>query len=394
VSTDASLFPIHFFDCEIFCEICAQLKKFKVFSQKKFDKHYGKSEIPPNKPLFCRCGKCGSTVIYATGEFAELQEEPKTGFSKIWGKGNPETGEQVFHPEHGVCIVDGVDRIYDSLCITLKNQNDEKIKINIEKSLGENSGELYRLFPQDAENARIGDLIYHTETKLAGKVIGLQFNGRQTIIVKFEDEKIAKYPCDDTYYLTDAVLEQNAIWWCRDLFFLPNLHISSSSKILSVNCIAPNFKSISELDKIISSIPQVRCVILHITVEKLDINLDDVYKKLIKNYIHICDCHIETENQEIYISGFYSNRDVPANIYRILSKYPLKKIILDIKMRTDMKTIKTINESDHFIKISRMGKKVHIDGWVRSEKEKRKAKLKAFFCSFSFRIENHLWVIG
>jgi len=394
VSTDASLFPIHFFDCEIFCEICAQLKKFKVFSQEKYDKNYGKSEIPPNKPLFCRCGKCSSTVIYATGEFAELQENPKADFSKIWELGNPEIGEQVFHPEHGVCTVDGMDRVYDSLCITLKNQNDEKIKIQVEKPFAGNSNEFYRLFPQDAENARIGDLIYHTETKLAGKVIGLQFNGRQTIIVEFENEKIAKYHCDDSYYLTDAVLEKNAAWWCRDLFFLPNLHISSNSKILSINCIAPNYKAICELNKIISSIPQVRCIIAHITVEKLDINLDDVYRKLIRNYIHICDCHIEAENQEIYISGFYSNRDIPANVYRILSKYPLKKIILDIKMRTDMKTIKTINESDHFIKISRMGKKVHIDGWVRSEKEKRKAKLKAFFCSFTFRIENHLWVIS
>lgn len=399
MSKDAALFPIHFFDCGIFCEKCVHLRNFRIFSQEKYDKNYGKSEIPPGKPLYCKCDVCGTPVIYATGEFAELQEDPKNGFSKIWGNGSPETGDHIFHPEHGVCTVDGVDRLYGSSpYVTLKNQNDEKIKIQIENPPEEsenNLGELYRLLPQDAENARIGDSVYHTKTGLAGKVIGLEFNGMQSVIVKFEDGKIVRCHCEDNvYYLPDDIIRRNAVWRCRDLKFFHNLEISSHSKILNVTCLAPDFKSVRKLNRIISSIPQIRCFIIHVDVRRSRIDSNEIHKELIKNCIYICCCNIQVEDQDIYISGFYSNREIPKNIYRILSKYPVKKITLDIKMRTDMKTIRTINEDSHFIKINKIGKEIHIDGWVGSEKEKRKAKFTAFFCSPSFRIANHLWVIS
>jgi hypothetical protein len=63
-------------------------------------------------------------------------------------------------------------------------------------------------------------------------------------------------------------------------------------------------------------------------------------------------------------------------------------------MRLDIKIVKIVNESERFIRISKIEKKFHIDGWVKSEKEKRKVKLRVFFCSLSFKVENHLWVIS
>jgi len=116
VSTDASLFPIHFFDCNIFCVKCAQVKKFKIFSQEKYDKNYEKSKIPPHKPLFCRCGECGNTTIYATNEFAELQEDPTLELCKIWGKGSLAAGDRVFHPTEKLCTIENVNRAYGSTC--------------------------------------------------------------------------------------------------------------------------------------------------------------------------------------------------------------------------------------------------------------------------------------
>jgi hypothetical protein len=396
VSKDASLFPIHFFNSEIFCEKCAQLRKFKIFSQEKYDKNYGKNEIPPNKPLYCKCDECEDTVIYATNEFAELQEDPALGFCKIWGMGNLEAGDNVFHPENGICSVDGVNRMHGSLPqIVLKKQGGEKIEVPAVEGSENNYAELYRLFPQDAENARIGDRIYNTETKEIGRVIGLEFNGGQKIVIEFENKEIAKCLCDSSEnYLTDDFLEQNAIWRCKDLDFSQNMQISSNSKVLSVSSKVSNLNSICELDKIISSIPQVRCFIMHFVVVKSDISSSDIYKELVRNYVCICCCQIEFKNQEIHIAGFYYAKDTQKKIYRVLSKFPIKKVILDIKMRSDIKIIKTINESERFIRISKIGRKVHIDGWVATEKEKNSAKFKTFFSTFSFKIENHLWVIG
>ncbi len=397
MSTDASLFPIHFFDGEIFCEKCAQVREFKIFSQEKYNKHYSKSEIPPNKPLFCKCKECSNTVIYATNEFAELQEEPTLGLCKIWGTGNLEAGDLVFHPTEDLCTVESVNRISSTPQATLRKQNKEKIEIQLGAlPIGEqNAGVFYRLFPQNAVNARIGDQIYHTETKRVGVVAGLEFNGGQAIIIRFENGELAKCPCEKSpHYLTDKILELNTRWRCRDLPYSQNLQIISHSKVLHVNCWLPNFNAVCELDKIILSIPQVRCFIMHVILEKADVSSNDIYRELMRKCVHICHCNIELKNQEAYITGFYSAKDTPKNIYRALQKLSIKKINLDIRMRPDIKTIKTINESDYFIKISKMGKEVHIDGWVKSEKEKKKAKWKAFFCSFCFRIENHLLVIS
>jgi len=396
LSKDASLFPIHFFETEIFCEKCAELKKFKVFSQEKYDKNYGKNEIPPNKPLYCKCNECENTVIYATNEFAELQEDATFGFCKIWGMGNLEAGDNVFHPEIGVCNVDGVNRMHGSVPkIVLKKQDGEKIEVPAADGSENNTAEFYRLVPQDAVNARIGDRIYNTETKSIGRIIGLEFSDEQMIVVEFENGEIAKCPCNNSEnYLTDQFLEENAKWRCRDLEFFQNMQISSNSKVLSVSCKVLNLNSICELDKIISSIPQVRCFIMHFVVAKLDINSNDIYKELVKNCIFLCCCQVEIKNQEIHIAGFCYAKDVQQKIYRILSKYPIKKVILDVKMRSDIKVIKTINEGERFIRISKIGKVVHIDGWVPTEKEKDTAKLKTFFSTYSLNIENHLLVVG
>jgi hypothetical protein len=398
VSKEAALFPIHFFDRALFCERCAQIEKFRVFSQKKYDKTYGKSEIPSNKPLFCRCEKCDSVVIYATNEFAELLEDATHGLCKIWGRGNLETGDRVFHPTEKLCTVEGVNRVFNALpSIVIANQKKEKIEIQTDYPLAsdENSNVYYRLFPQQAENARLGDLVYHTETGLVSKVVGLEFNGGQHIIVKYETGNIEKCKCNsNSNYLTDELLNLNAKWRCKELPYSETMQIHSRAKILYVACLVPNFHAISELNKIISSIPQVRCVITHIDVEKSNLTSNDIYKELVKNCVNICCCRVEIENKEVYIEGFYSAKDTPKNIYRILSKYPLKKINLNIKLRSNIKTIKTINEEECFIRISKMEKKFHIDGWVKNEIEKRKAKRNAFFSTFSFKIENHLLVFG
>ncbi|GBU26237.1 hypothetical protein R83H12_02932 [Fibrobacteria bacterium R8-3-H12] len=396
MSRDASLFPIHFFNSEIFCEKCAQLRKFKIFSQEKYDKNYGKNEIPPNKPLFCKCDECENTVIYATNEFAELQEEPTLGFCKIWGAGNLEPGDNVFHPEHGKCFVDGVNRMHGSLPqIVLKKQGGEKIEVPAADGSENNSAELYRLFPQDAGNARVGDCIYNTETKSTGRVIGLEFGDEQNIVIEFENKEIEKCPCKNgENYLTDDFLEQNAKWRCKDFDFSQNMQISSNSKVLSVGCKVSNLNSICELDKIISSIPQIRCFIMHFVVAKSDISSNDIYRELVRNCIYLCCCQVEFKNQEIHIAGFYYAKDTQKKIYRVLSKFPIKKVILDIKMRSDIKVIKTTNEGERFIRVSKIGKIIHIDGWVPTEKEKNSAKLKTFFSTFSFKIENHLLVFG
>jgi len=396
LSRDASLFPIHFFNSEIFCEKCAQLRKFKIFSQEKYDKNYGKNEIPPNKPLFCKCDECEDTVIYATNEFAELQEDATLGFCKIWGAGNLEPGDNVFHPENGICFVDAINRMHGSLPqIVLKKQNGEKVEVPAVEGSESKFAEFYRLFPQDAESARIGDRIYNTETKSIGRVIGLEFGEEQKIVIEFENKEIEKCPCKNSEtYLTDDFLEQNAKWRCRDFDFSQNMQISSNSKVLSVNCKVSNLNSIRELDKIIFSIPQIRCFIMHFVVMKSDINSNYIYKELVRNCIYLCCCQIELKNQEIHIAGFYYAKDTQQKIYRILSKFPIKKVILDIKMRSDIKVIKTTNEPGRFIRISKIGKIIHIDGWVPTEKEKNSAKLKTFFSTFNFNIENHLLVLG
>jgi len=93
---------------------------------------------------------------------------------------------------------------------------------------------------------------------------------------------------------------------------------------------------------------------MRIILERADINSTEIYKELIRNGIFICCCNVELKNQDVYITGFYSAKDTPKNINRALQKFPIKKIDLDIRKHSDIKTIKTINESDCFIKISRM----------------------------------------
>jgi hypothetical protein len=384
---------MHLFDCNIFCEKCEQVKKFRVFSQEKYDKNYGKSEIPPSKPLFCKCGTCGTPTIYATHEFAELQEEPMLEFCKIWGMGNLEAGDMVFHPEEKLCTVESV--VYGtSPHVTLINKEQKKIDFPIEIQSEQKDIALYRLFPQNFQDSRIGDLVYNTETKLTGTVKGLRFNGEQTVILSLENGKLEFCGYGATsYYLTDELLEQNAKWRCQDLYYAQDLQIASSSKVLYVSCRVPNFGAVYELNKIISSIPQARCFIMQTFVKESNINSRTIYLELLKNDIYISCCHVELENQNVYISGYYSSKNVKESIYRALSKFPFKKITIDVKTRSDIKHIKTINEENRFIKISKIKKYYHLDGWVTDEKEKKKAKRKAIFYTFSLRILSHLQIM-
>jgi len=395
VSTEASLFSLHFWDAEIFCEKCKLIRNFKIFSQEKYDKNYGKREIPPNKPLYCKCITCEGWIIYATNEFAELQEEPMMGLCKIWGMGNLEAGDLVYHPQEQLCMVEGVNRVSGSLPkITLKNQNEEKFEIQLESLPSDDQNMFYRLLPQHGESARIGDRIYHTETERIGTVVGLEFNGGQAVVVEFEPDVIEVCYCEKSiHYLTDEVLEQNTKWRCRDLPYLQNLQINSHSKVLFLNCLVPSLHAVYELEKIIASIPQARCFLMQVMLEKSNIKASEIYKELQRNYIHLCGCKVELEKNEVYIAGMYTAKDIPKNINNALRKFPLKKIHLDLRMRHDVKIIKTISEKDWFIKLSKIGKTIHMDGWVRSEKQKKRAKWIAFFYTFKFRVENHLWVI-
>jgi hypothetical protein len=382
----------------MFCEICVQNRTFKVFSQKIYNKTYGKNEIPPNRPLFCRCETCGETMIYATHEFAELQEEPNFGLCKIWGKANLEVGDLVFIEEEGVCSVDSINRVAGSLPqITLIKPNKEKydIKVDFRGTAEIGQEKLYRLIPQDAQNARIGDFVYHTRLKLTGKAIGLEFNGNQRIIVEFDNEEISIVNIEDSvHYLTDKILGLNTTWRCKDLPYFQSVQIFSESKILHVDCTLPSLKAVHELEGIISSIPQVRCFIMHTVVKNTNMDTNDLYRELIRNCVNICNCRIDFKNQDVFISGFYSDKTVPDSVYKTLSRYPIRKINLDLKKRFDIKNCKTINDADSFIRISKIGKETHIDGWVENEKQKKRAKFKAFFYSLNFKIENHLLVMG
>ena len=133
---------------------------------------------------------------------------------------------------------------------------------------------------------------------------------------------------------------------------------------------------------------------MHVAMENSNISSRDIYKELVKNCVCIYNCGVEYKNQEVFITGFYSDKNVPESVYNALSKLPVKKISLGIKKRSDIKNCKTINNNNNFIRISKIGEKTHIDGWISTEKERRKAKIQAFFSTFSFRIEDHLLVIN
>jgi len=124
--------------------------------------------------------------------------------------------------------------------ITLRNENYEKIDVQVDfKEIfneNENNADVfYRLFPQDGDNARIGEKIYHTEKGQVGEVIGLEFNGGQKIIIKFENGNIEKCLCKSNIkYLTDNLLVLNTQWRCRDYPYFQNLRIYSRAKVLNV----------------------------------------------------------------------------------------------------------------------------------------------------------------
>ena len=396
MSTDASLFSLHFWDAEIFCESCQVIRVFKIFSQEKYDKHYGKSDIPPNKPLYCKCVKCEGWTIYATNEFAELQEEPTMGLCKIWGMASLEAGDLVYHPHEKLCTVETVNRISGALPeITLKNKNDEKIEIKLEALPSYEQSTFYRLIPQSDDNARIGDRVYHTETHRTGKIVGLEFNGGKALVIEFEPNVIEACHCQiNDHYLTDNMLELNAKWRCRNLPYSHNLQITSKSKVLFINCLLPSLNAVYEMEKIITSIPQARCFLMHVFLEQSSITETDVYKELLRKYVCLCRCKVELKSQEVYITGIHNSKETSKSIYNALKRFPLKKIHLDLRMRPDVKIIKTLNERDWFIKISKIGNDVHMDGWVRSEKQKKRAKWIAFFYSFKLKVENNLWVIN
>ena len=396
MSTDASLFSLHFWDAEIFCENCQLIRKFKIFSQEKYDKHYGKRDIPPHKPLYCKCIACDGWMIYATDEFAELQEEPTLGLCKIWGIGPLEAGDLVYHPEEKLCTVEAVNRVSGALPqITLKNKKDEKHEIQLEALHDEEHNLFYRLFPENAADARIGDHIYNTETQIVGTVVGLEFNGRPTLVIKFESGFVDRCHCEkNAHYMTDKMLELNAKWRCKDLPYSQNLQINSRAKVLFISCLVPNFNAACELEKIIASIPQTRCSLIHVVLEKANILASEIYRELLKKFIYICCCKVEIENQEVYIAGIYNSKETPKNIHYALQKFPFKKINLNLRMRSDAKIIKILEEKDWFIRISKVGKDVHMDGWVRTEKQRKRAKWIAFFYTFKLKVENHLWVIN
>lgn len=398
MSKDAALFSIHFFDCDIFCEQCGHVRNFKIFSQEPYNKTYGKSDIPPNKPLYCKCEACEYVLIYSTNEFAELKEDATFGLCKIWGKGNLSAGDQVFLEKENICTVSRVNEVSNSLPqVMLKKQNGESIELQADffENSGSSLNSLYRIVPQDVQNTCLGDAIYHTETKLTGRTVGLEFGELQSIVVELENGEVVKIKNEsEAHYLTDETLRLNAMWRCRDLPYVHNVQIVSSAKVLHVNCVLPNLKAAHELESIISSIPQIRCFIIHTAMEDSDANSKTMYKELLKNCVNICNCRIECKNQEVFISGFYSSPDVPENVHKALLKFPIKKIDLsELKKRSDIKTCKTINQRDCFIRISKIGKDTHIDGWIPREKERGKAKLAAFLCTYSFKMQDNLQVI-
>jgi hypothetical protein len=133
---------------------------------------------------------------------------------------------------------------------------------------------------------------------------------------------------------------------------------------------------------------------MHVAMEESKVNPNDIYKELVKNCLYICNCQVEYKNQSVFITGFYSDKDIPETLHKTLLKFPIKKINLGLKKRSDIKNCKTINTGNTFIRISKIGEETHIDGWVKNEKEKKRAKIRAIISSFSLKIKNHLLVIN
>ncbi|GHV11005.1 hypothetical protein AGMMS49938_00960 [Fibrobacterales bacterium] len=412
----AQYFPIYFFDCDIYCERCRAVQKFKIFSQVEYDKH-DLNKILPAKPLYCKCDKCENFTIYTTDEFAELQEQDyaKNSLCKIWGLSNLETGDRVWHSEYGIGRVENIfnnkgNTSYSLSFLSLENQTIPPQSFNDDKL----TSIFYRIIPQNIANAKIGENAYHTEQKCEGKIVGLSFGEKNNIIAKFGNEILTIENTEENF-LSNEAIEKNAKWRCENLPFFEDLEINTISQILSVQGKVPNLKAACNLETIINSVPHIRSSILLLDIQEstdenkvisddlltssseptkiiITKNNLELYKLLIKNEIHIYNCKIQFAPQEIFITGFYCDKSIPERIYTVLGNLPIKSLKLDLKFRSEIKILKTSLKNGNFVRIVSSGETILIDGWVKTSKQKSFATIEAILRSLKFNVKNNLYI--
>ena len=401
----------------MFCRQCSTVVSHSVLAQEPLSL---REPLPAKVPLLCVCNQCAESQILASHEFAAFVPPETAGwFCKIPGRGRILAGDWVYvpgRPRPGKVKAIFKTQDLENMVITYADGSEEKMSRSLkgESPPTHESDCRFRLFPLQAWDARIGDLIFHVQRECFGKVVGFQLGRLSKVILQLENDVLLFLQLPEFRQLPDnhsltASLQEHIQQTVKNI--PESVTINAAQGVAYLQGSVPLLGVRRRLQAACATVPGLRAVVNAISVVPVRPVADQemeirVCELLLTHGIPLIRSQIQCKNGWLSLSGYYRQASIPDEVQTLLEKEPLSGLQLELYHRptedpADKNRCQAVNMAlcrharlrGARIRATTLDGVVYLEGIVSSNLQKNQALLAALIAGRNLRVENHLRVV-
>lgn len=400
---------------ELFCPKCSKVTHHSLWSDHPLDFTHEERE---KDCIIASCSSCVDEQVVFLKDLAWMWTETNKLSCKIIGLSRLVLGDRVLFPyknEPGEIItresIGEIER-FGILFSTGEECSYEQTKPEIS---GKSSLQTYLLFPQQADQAKIGNWIWHLYRKEIGRVVGITHGNKSQIVIQLEDGEYLITPLYNRSTPSDNEIKESLESVISELQSDENvkLHVKIRNGIAYLGGQVTHLLEKESLHQFIAKTPGTLAVINHINVVPphtvSDSEIHSAIELILNHNRHLSQvlrARIEVNKGNVIIKGYISNSKLRQNISnQITSINGVRNLDLLLRVKDELNPeqksiINQIEKSlgnTPALKISNLhlhhdGQFLTIEGEVSSLIQKNLAKLVAAWGYRNLNIHNNLKV--
>jgi osmotically-inducible protein OsmY len=280
---------------------------------------------------------------------------------------------------------------------------------------GKSSLQTYLLFPEQADQAKIGNWIWHLHRKEAGQVVGITHGSKSQIVIQFKDGEYLITTLNRRAIPSDNEIKESLEFVISELQSDENvkLHVKIKNGIAYLGGQVTHLLKKESLHQFLAKTPGTLAVINHINVVPPHTVSDSEIRSAIELILNhnrhlsqVLNARIEVNKGNVIINGYISNSKLRQNISNQLTSINgVRNLDLLLRVKDELNPeqkniLKQIEKSlgnTPALKISNLhlhhdGQFLTIEGEVSSLIQKNLAKLVAAWGYRNLNIHNNLKV--
>ena len=411
-----SQFPHRIHSQQLFCCRCRMVTEHGLFAREPFSTYGG---MRPHVPLLCVCGKCESTFIAFSHEFAFSRPENAGEYTRVYGNSRIAAGNWLYFRKS---VKPGLVKSYfqtsdkEIIVISYDGGPEKKIELDRPAYIDEKSPEGYRLLPAQSAQTLLGDYVYHAIRDKFGVAVGRVTDGdKDKLAVLLEDASVLfiTLPPMAQNLPNDKLSEvvQNKL---QQLFVedAGRISVTVGQGIVYLNGLVRNFSIKRSLCACVNSMPRTRgCVDFTKIIPEpgiTDTLIENRVYTLLESFgRNVFDYKVKVSSGKVSVSVCCFEESFPRDLENRIAEIPG---VLDLTFsmvsipEKEMENRDECLEMEHSyslnsrfqdakIKVSFVENKYLLEGRVHSAWQKQLAFVNAVKMSLSTSVENRLRVV-